>query len=131
MNVWQGFTLKKGKWKLTVNVSYKKDSRIGGSHTEPQEDVDLDGRRVGSRKCKNWPKNGSVEKGLLSTESENKWHQLWQRSFWKSKTCKLFSFKQNFFASHNKSCTLCVYGSFCFKTKLRYVKSYGKLSSNI
>jgi hypothetical protein len=48
------------------------NSSIGGCHTEPQEDVDLNGGWVSSGKCKNWHQNGRVETGFLSAKSENK-----------------------------------------------------------
>jgi hypothetical protein len=46
------------------------NSPIGGCHTEPQEDVDLNGGWVSSGKCKNWHQNGRVETGFLSSKSK-------------------------------------------------------------
>ena len=45
---------------------------IGGCHTEPQENVDLNGGWVSRAKSKNGHQNARVETRLLSAKSENK-----------------------------------------------------------
>ena len=46
------------------------NSAIGCSHTEPQEDVNLNGGWVSSTKCRNGHQNGRVKTGFLSAKSE-------------------------------------------------------------
>ncbi len=49
---------------------------IGGCHTEPQDDVDLNSGWVSSAKSKNCHQNAGVETRLLSAKSENKLFQI-------------------------------------------------------
>jgi len=55
---------------FTVNVGDKMKGLIGGCHTEPQENVDLNGGWVSSAKSKNGHQNARVETRLLSAKSE-------------------------------------------------------------